>query len=540
MIHARTRHHWTIGSLTACALLTAAAIQPAAAARLTRGPYLQVGTASSITIRWRTDVATDARVQLGLSPAELTTAVAGATSGTEHSVTLSGLTPETRYYYSVGSAAEVLGGGTADYTFHTAPAPGTGRPTRIWVIGDSGKPGADQQDVKNAFTGWTGSRDPDVWLMLGDNAYDSGTDSEYQEAVFDAYPELLRRVVLWPTRGNHDDVGSGTDYYDIFTMPTAAQAGGVPSGTEAYYSFDYGDVHFICLDSEGSSRSATGAMARWVRNDISATDRSWIIAYFHHPPYTKGSHDSDSESELRDMRQNFVPILEAGGVDLVLTGHSHSYERSFLLNGHTGTSGSLTNAMILDGGDGRARGDGAYKKPRGKVENRGAIYAVAGSSSKTSSGSLDHPAMVVSLLRLGSMVLDVEGTTLTARFLDENGAVLDDFALDKSQEPPRRGGRVPTGRPRGNVSLTAAPNPFGGAGARLEYVLPAAGHVSVAVFGVDGRRVVSLREGHAGEGRHAVDWNGRDASGVPVPEGIYFASVSFDGEVRVRRLAKLH
>ncbi len=178
--------------------------------------------------------------------------------------------------------------------------------------------------------------------MLGDNAYSNGTDAEYQSAVFDIYPTLLRKSVVWPTMGNHDGYSSTSSsqsgpYFSIFSLPKNAEAGGVASGTEAYYSFDYGNIHFICLDSEGSSRSSHGAMLEWLRLDLAATTKDWIIAYWHHPPYSKGSHDSDTETNLVDMRQNALPILEAGGVDLVLTGHSHSYERSYLLDGHYGT-----------------------------------------------------------------------------------------------------------------------------------------------------------------------------------------------------------
>jgi 3',5'-cyclic AMP phosphodiesterase CpdA len=93
-------------------------------------------------------------------------------------------------------------------------------------------------------------------------------------------------------------------------------------------------------------------MLTWLENDLAATDKQWIIAYWHHPPYSKGSHDSDLETWSIEMRTNVLPILEAHGVDLVLTGHSHSYERSYLLNGHYGSSTTLTSGMVLDAGDG--------------------------------------------------------------------------------------------------------------------------------------------------------------------------------------------
>lgn len=137
--------------------------------------------------------------------------------------------------------------------------------------------------------------------MLGDNAYSTGTDNQYQAAVFDMYPELLRQSVLWTTLGNHDgytaDSATQTGpYYDNFTLPTAGEAGGLASGTEAYYSFDYANIHFICLESHETNRTPSGAMLAWLQQDVAATTQRWVIAFWHHPPYTKGSHNSDTES----------------------------------------------------------------------------------------------------------------------------------------------------------------------------------------------------------------------------------------------------
>jgi hypothetical protein len=250
------------------------------------------------------------------------------------------------------------------------------------------------------------------------------------------YPEMLRKSAVWSTRGNHESATSGgvPVYYNIFTMPTAGQAGGVGSGTEAYYSFDYGDIHFICLDSYASSRAVGSPMLNWLQSDLAATDKKWIIAFWHHPPYTKGSHDSDSEQALVDMRQNVLPILEAGGVDLVLGGHSHSYERSFLIDNHYGLSTSFADTHKKQTGGGRPGVDsGSYKKLSSdpQAPQAGAVYAVPGSSGQISGGSLNHPAMFISLNQLGSMVLDVDGNTLHAKFLRETGVIDDYFTMQK-------------------------------------------------------------------------------------------------------------
>ncbi len=333
---------------------------------VTRGPYLQTGTSSGVIVRWRTDVATESVVSYGPSPSELSLVVDDLTPTTEHEVAVTGLSPATTYFYAVGTLAQVLAGGDGDHMFVTAPEPGTEQPTRIWVLGDSGTANANARAVRDAYLGFTGSRRTDVWLMLGDNAYNSGTDSEYQAAMFDMYPSLLRQTVVWPTLGNHDgrSAESATQtgvYYDIFSLPTLGEAGGLLSGTEAYYSFDYANIHFIVLDSFDTDRSPTGAMMTWLDADLASHDQTWVVAFWHHPPYSKGSHDSDSDPNLIQMRENALPILDSHGVDLVLGGHSHSYERSFRIHGHYDNSDTLAVSMIVEGGDGRDDGDGVYR-----------------------------------------------------------------------------------------------------------------------------------------------------------------------------------
>lgn len=431
-------------------------------ASVTRGPYLQTGTPTGAVVRWRTDAATGSRVRYGLAPTSLSGIADAPGSVTEHSVTVTGLSPDTTYYYSVGTSTETLAGGDSTFFFHTHPLVGTSVPTRVWVLGDSGTANASAQAVRNAYVSFAGTRATDVWLMLGDNAYESGTDLEYQNAVFNMYPAILRQAFLWPTIGNHDTAQSSNPpaslpYYQIFTLPTNGEAGGMASGTEDYYSFDRGNIHFVCLDSMTSDRSPTAAMATWLRNDLASTAQEWIVAYWHHPPYSKGSHDSDTDSQLAEMRQNINPILEDYGVDLVLSGHSHSYERSYLLDGHYGTSSTLTSAMIKNSGSGRPSETGAYTKPTdGLAPHEGAVYAVAGSSGQTGGGSLNHPAMFISLNQLGSMVLDLNGNRLDAKFLRETGAVADSFTILKGTAPPPTPTRTPT-RTSTPVPPTATP-----------------------------------------------------------------------------------
>jgi hypothetical protein len=483
---------------------------------VTRGPYLQRGAPNGVMVRWRTDNLSDSQVRFGLAPDQLTMAVVDGTPSSEHEIALTGLEGDTTYFYSVGTSTETLVGGDAGHFFTTPPLPGTAKPTRIWVTGDSGTfhipllPDLrDAAGVRDSYLAFTGSRQTDLWLMLGDNAYTFGTDDEYQRAVFEAYPTLLRNTVLWPAYGNHDalsaDAATQTGpYFENFTLPARAEAGGIASSTEAYYSFDYGNVHFICLDSSESDRTG-GPMLAWLEDDLAATTRDWVIAFWHHAPYTKGTHDSDVEADLVEMRENILPILESHGVDLVLTGHSHNYERSFLIDGFYATPTTISDGTVLD------PGSGPYFKPTlGPAPHEGAVYAVVGSSGRAEppTNGLDHPVMFFSEQTLGSMVLDIDGNTLTARFIDRSCAVmndsecvLDSFSLTKGPVPAitveltgeqstvPRGGSLPFTLELQNTTSEAQPAsllffvvPPGGAflplGSPIPFALPASGGIS--------------------------------------------------------------
>ncbi|TFH25609.1 MAG: metallophosphoesterase family protein, partial [Myxococcales bacterium] len=420
----------------------------ALALNLERGPYLQMGTSTSMIVRWRTDTASESHISFGVCPDATSDSITLPGPTTEHEIEIFGLDPFTQYCYAVGTTSLTLAGGDTDHYFVTSPVPGTRQPIRIWVVGDSGLPGAIVQSVRDAYLDFAGSRRADAWLMLGDNAYETGTDAEYTTAVFQTFTEILRNTVVWPAPGNHsfgasDSPTQSGPYYEAFTVPTLAEAGGVASGTEAYYSYDYGNVHLVSLDSHDTSRTAPsnpttnicpplegGAMYQWLCADLAATDKDWIIVYWHHPPYTKGSHDSDTESQLVEMRERFVPVLEHFGVDLQLAGHSHSYERSMLIDGHYGQSSTFNSlSHAVDDGDGDPSGDGSYQKFGGP--HGGTVYSVVGSSAKSGGGGLDHPVMVISLSDNGSMVVDIDLDRLDARWIESNGAIRDHFQIVK-------------------------------------------------------------------------------------------------------------
>jgi hypothetical protein len=442
----------------------------AGAASITRGPYLQSAAADRITVCWRTDVATTSEVSYGLAAESLGTPVVVPGTRTDHAVTLTGLPPATRHYYRIQGSAD---SGTPvnvsgpSYWFNTSPATGSASPTRIWVVGDSGYQSNDPITSRDSYMNATaaGGKRTDLFMMLGDNAYATGTDNQYQAAVFWRYQTLLKNTPLWSTIGNHDDTSvpavPPAPYYSIFTFPITGECGGVPSGTEKYYSFNYGNIHFICLDSNTYASvsdipGGTYGMVDWLRDDLAACTSDWIVAFMHQGPYSRGTHLSDTEQELFLTRQHIVPLLEQYGADLVLYGHSHAYERSRFIDGHYGLSTTWNGTtMVKQGGNGSVVGgvdaagnfdtlpaaaNGAYQKPAATARS-GAVYSVVGASSSAQgwkqpvSSALvhpsPHPAHLVNLNLMGSMVLEIDGNRLNAQYFDINGALRDDFTILK-------------------------------------------------------------------------------------------------------------
>lgn len=418
---------------------------------LIRGPYLQVGSSTGMTVRWRTDVVTRSRVHYGLSAANLDNIVDDSALVTEHIVRLNGLQPHTRYYYSVENFTMKLQGDTSNY-FYTLPSAGTEQMYRIAAVGDCGNNSVNQRDVKDQLLKYLGNNYLDAWILLGDNAYDNGTDAQFQLKFFNVYKDdLLKKFPLFPAPGNHDyndhdfpgasleaQKTHQTAYYHNFSMPVNGEAGGVPSHTQAFYSFDLGNIHFLSLDSDGKEANeyrlydTLGPQVQWIKKDLSANqNKGWVIAYWHHPPYTMGSHNSDYESELVKIRENFIRILERYGVDLIICGHSHDYERSRLIHGHYGMEATFSPAMNVSNSSGLYDGS---ENSCPYIAKGGTVYVVSGSAGKLggTQKSFPHDAMYYSnATNGGSSLLEVQGNRLDLKWICADGQIRDHFTMMK-------------------------------------------------------------------------------------------------------------
>lgn len=424
---------------------------------LTRGPYLQMGNKTGITIRWRTDIAAASKIELGTVLGLYTKVKLDPSPVTEHIIRIDTLSPNTKYFYRVGTDTSILEGDSANF-FTTAPLDTTTRKISIAVFGDCGRDeNSFQTKTLSAYRKYLTKRGlaaSELLLLLGDNAYNNGTDLEYTTNFFSPYSStILKNHVLFPAPGNHDYANDLTaqklhnvPYYSIFSMPTAGECGGIASGNQAYYSFDRGGIHFLSLDSYGLEDTGTtrlydtlGEQVKWIKKDLAATDKKWIIAYWHHPPYTKGSHNSDTEDELIRIRERFIGILERYGVDLILTGHSHNYERSYLLKQYTGDEASF-NKLIHTADSSSAQYNGSlgscpYTYKSGKY-NHGIVYVVAGSSGADGvvQAGYPHDALPYSIHDGGMLFLEIQDNRLDAKFIRKDDSIADQFTIIKDAQ----------------------------------------------------------------------------------------------------------
>jgi hypothetical protein len=199
---------------------------------LTRGPYMNMALQNSIVIRWKTDAPTNSKVNYGTAAGNLTQSFTDNTNTTEHIVTLTGLSANTLYYYSIGSTTQTLQGDANNY-FKTMPAVGSTEKVRVLAMGDMGDNSANQLSVRNAYLNFNGSNYTNAWLLLGDNAYENGLDAEYQSNFFNIYQgSLTKNHVLWPSPGNHDYANSSARqadhniaYYNVFSLPSSGTGG---------------------------------------------------------------------------------------------------------------------------------------------------------------------------------------------------------------------------------------------------------------------------------------------------------------------------
>jgi len=339
-------------------------------AEITLGPFLQqVGRRTALVV-WETDQAAPSEVAYGLSADALVETAVGASDAVHHEVEIPGLLPGQALYFQVVSAHMPSPMG------QIWPETDAAEPFRFVLYGDTrsdhtahGEVVALMLDQAPAFT-----------VNTGDLVAD-GADESAWAWFFAVEAPLLRSVPLYPTLGNHE--GSGDRYMELFSVPDDSPGG------ERYYAFHYATVGIAVLDLYGSDFGPGSDQATWLESTLAGwQDDPQVhlrIVALHHGPYDSGSHGSNLS-----VRSDLVPLFEAQGVDLVVSGHDHDYERS-TVNGVK---------YVVTGGGGAP------------------LYGVSGDWWTEVSESVHH-----------ALLVEVEGPRATVTAYRTDGTVLDQFDL---------------------------------------------------------------------------------------------------------------
>lgn len=384
---------------------------------LVRYPYLQVSGPDGMTVVWATrdkGVPSVVYGPVGPSSNGQGTEGDGWATGTstfvdalggyyQHTVTLQGLMPGARYRYRPFlNGIELAPQDTL--TFRAPPGPQDTAFTFI-AFGDAGAGSPEQLALRDQFQ----QEDFGLVLVLGDVSQQRGTYSQYQANFFGIYRDALARAPFVPILGDDDyRTDSAAPFLSVFVLP-----GNAPQGQEErYFSFDYGNAHFVALDTE----QVDATQAEWLKADLASTDRPWKIALMHRVPFGGGSRHSMAEST--DIRTLFTPIFEAEGVDLVLGGNNHLYGRT---------------APITDARPGPPYGTITT------VEAGGIVYVTSGAGGYPTlyhrfTDPFHQPPLGTSFSEHHYVRVEVQGCVLTLQAINSRGMVRDTFTLDRCGE----------------------------------------------------------------------------------------------------------
>lgn len=344
---------------------------------------------------------------------------------------------------------------------------------RFVALGDSGAGTDAQREIAYRVHG----RQPDFVLHTGDLVYDRGVAREYLARLFPVYnarsagprigAPLLRDVPLYSALGNHDAQAAdlrrwpdGLAFFTFLSFPLNGPSDGVGprlvgrkegfaeiAGPRfpkmASYSFDWGPLHVVVLDSNWYVPTRNSRLAEWLERDLASTDRPWRIVCFHAPAF----HSSRKDFDYQKMRW-FAPIFERHRVALVLSGHAHNYQRSRPLRfAPAGSSGS----RVL----GHFRIDTRYDG-RDVTTPDGVIYVVTGAggaplydrdfSDRPDRWRRADPTWAPFTARLVSdrhsfTEIAVEGDRLTLRQFDRQGREFDRIVVTRPVSSPSAAGR---------------------------------------------------------------------------------------------------
>lgn len=362
------------------------------------GPLIQQTTESSAIVVAYLTRGTDCELELTLPDGtSATRKIAMERDGTRLRAALDGLSAGQSVPYRIRAGERLLFEGV----LRTSKA--RGADFRFLVFGDSGRATREQFALARQMARCA----PDLLVHTGDLVYPEGKRSDYEDKFFRPYRELLSEIPLWPTLGNHDDSKEerGDPYREVFELPANGPRGVT---AENNYWFEYGEARFVVLDSNATSDKLAQLVAPWARAVLGEPGPTWRFVVFHHPPYTAGQHKPHMA-----IREALVPIFEETGVDIVLCGHDHLYERSLPLRGGAPVGAGERGVLYVVSGAGGA-----------------SLYKIQGTPEEQARfAKLDNAHYSLTQI-------DVSRTRVAGRQISAEGDVLDEWVVEKPRAAP--------------------------------------------------------------------------------------------------------
>ncbi len=252
--------------------------------------------------------------------------------GMIHEALLYDLTPNTQYYYKI-----VRDEWSQEYSFKTATQEFVD--FTFGVVADQSHKAAATAVISQMI-----DAELDLAIMPGDLSYAGGDSKEWDE-WFNLIEPFAAKVPCMVIPGNHDEPYDYEAYLGRFRMPATES-----SGTEFYYSFNYGSVHFVSLSSQ-HSLNPDNAQYKWLENDLKSANLNrsanpWIIVQIHEPMYSS----VDGHGSNTKIRKTLEPLLQLYNIDIVFSGHDHGYERTFPVYDGVPTDGAPIHILTGTGG----------------------------------------------------------------------------------------------------------------------------------------------------------------------------------------------
>jgi hypothetical protein len=269
------------------------------------GPYPQNTKSNSTSIIWQTNIKTaNNSVHFGLNP-DCNTIINQYNNTDYHIILIDNLQPNQKYYYKV-----ISDGFISDvYNFHTFYE--ENETIKFIAYGDTRGVWDNWKNASIIAEAIEGEQ-PYFILHTGDLVNDGRNQKQWID--FFTISNFLHNCTLYPVIGNHEYYGES--YFKYFIIPEDGY----------WYSFDNGPIHFIGLDSNKKNRYNSN-QTLWLIKDLINNDKPYTIVFFHHPPYSSGSHGS-----TYSLRFLWSPLFSFFNIDIVFNGHDHCYERGRVNN----------------------------------------------------------------------------------------------------------------------------------------------------------------------------------------------------------------